>query len=42
MIQEKAVNHGVHGEHGVKTMDCSPLGIHPLGEFIKTQDGLSL
>jgi hypothetical protein len=30
MSLEKAVNHGAHGEHGGKTIDC----IHPLGESI--------
>jgi hypothetical protein len=34
MNLEKAVNHGVHGEHGVKTIDCMIFGIHPLGEAI--------
>jgi hypothetical protein len=32
MNLEKAVNHGVHGEHGVKTIDSMIFGIHPLGE----------
>jgi hypothetical protein len=32
---EKAVNHGAHGEHGVKTKDYTLLGIHPLGESSK-------
>jgi hypothetical protein len=32
---KKAVNHGVHGEHRVKTMDCTLLGLHPFGEATK-------
>jgi len=35
MILENSINHGVHGEHGVKTMNCAFFGIHPLGEVIK-------
>jgi hypothetical protein len=31
---EKAVNHGVHGEHGVKTIDSVMFGIHPVGAYI--------
>jgi hypothetical protein len=35
MILEKAkaVDHGVHGEHGVKMEDCRFIGIHPPGAF---------
>ncbi len=34
MNLKKAVNHGVHGEHGVRTIDCMIFVIHPLGEVI--------
>jgi hypothetical protein len=29
MNLEKAINHGVHGEHGAKTIDCMKFGIYP-------------
>jgi hypothetical protein len=34
MILKKAVNHGVHGEHGEKTIDSMIFGNHLLGEVI--------
>ncbi|MFA7317211.1 MAG: hypothetical protein WC029_06565 [Sulfuricella sp.] len=34
MNPDKAVNHGVHGEHGVETIDYMMFGIHPLDEVI--------
>jgi hypothetical protein len=32
MSLEKAVNHGVHGEHGEKTKAYVGLSDHPLGD----------
>jgi hypothetical protein len=35
MNLEKAVNHGVHGDHGEKTKGCMSVIIHLLGEARK-------
>lgn len=34
MSLEKAINHGAHGEHEVKTMDCMLLVIRQLGKIM--------
>ena len=34
MNSEKAVNHGAHGKHEVKTIDFMVSGIHPAGACI--------
>jgi hypothetical protein len=38
MIQQKAVNHEAHGEHGEKSMCCVFCSDHPLGDGVKIQN----